>query len=387
MEHTLFDGLSADQLERILSSSSHLEINPGDTLIELGTDNSTLYVLYEGEVNIILEHDGSNLTLPVRSGECIGEMSLMLDRPTSASVVAKKPSKVLLIPEDLFWNEIVNSKQGVKNLMRIMTERLSRSNQALTKRMKEELHFLNLEKELDAAGKIQSSMVPDVHVVLDRYPQLDVHAFLKQTRQVGGDFYDVLPLDDDHIYFAIGDASGKGMTAALFMIRSLTALRMTVMNRPFEDLLPEVNRILMRNNEETMFITLFAGVLNLQSGHLRYVNAGHNPTMASQKKEFEPLPMPHGSVLGVAANHSFDLSEMQLQPGDRLFLYTDGVTEASRRSGELFGETRLLETLASTNNSNMRELVTLVEASISEFIAGAPQYDDITILALKYLGS
>ena len=347
--------------------------------------NSTLFVLYEGEINVILEEDGANLILPVWPGECIGEMSLMLNRRTSAYAVAQKPSKVLLIPEDIFWKELVGGRQGVKNLMSIMTRRLRRNNQALMHRMEEQLHFRNLQKELEAAGKIQASMIPDMGLILSRYPQVDLYGLLKQTSQVGGDFYDVLALDEDHIYFAIGDASGKGMMAALFMIRALTAIRMTALNRPFAELLETVNMILMRNNEEIMFITLFAGVLNVRTGHLRYVNAGHNPTIASLGgSTFKILPMPKGSVLGVTQDNTFSVAEAQLQSGDVLLMYTDGVTEATQDNGSAFEESRLLNVLNANKKSEMKQLVKSIEDSVTDFCAGAPQFDDLTILAIKY---
>ncbi len=370
-----------------MDHSSFRKVDTGEVVIEKDVTNSTLYVLFEGEINVILEQDGTNLVLPVWPGECIGEMSLMLDRRTSAYAVAQKPCKILLVPEDVFWRELVGARQGVKNLMSIMTRRLRRNNQALMQRMEEQLHFQNLQKELEAAGKIQSSMIPDVGLVVARYPQVDVHGLLKQTSQVGGDFYDVLALDDDHLFVAIGDASGKGMMAALFTVRALTALRMTVLNRPFEDLFKTVNTILMRNNPETMFITLFAGVLNVKTGWFRYLNAGHNPTIgALGGKEFELLPMPQGSVLGVTDANIFTMGEKKLQAGDVLVMYTDGVTEATRNDGAVFGESRLLETLNTSQPANMKKLVRSIDDAIHEFILGAPQYDDLTILAFKYLG-
>ena len=159
------------------------------------------------------------------------------------------------------------------------------------------------------------------------------------------------------------------------------------MNRPLEDLLPTVNDILLRNNEETMFISLFAGILNTKTGRLRYVNAGHNPIFwALGGNAFEMLPMPRGSLLGVAEDIDFSIGEKQLQPGDVLFMYTDGVTEATREGEEVFGEARLLEALNRSSKSGMQELVSSVDHSIATFISDASQYDDITILSLKYLG-
>ena len=388
VEHTLFEGFSSDQIQRILDSSSYRNLDAGELLIEKDTTNSTLYVLYDGEINVILEEDGTNLVLPVWPGECIGEMSLMLDRRTSAYAIAQKPSRVLLIPEEVFWREFIGVKQGVKNLMSIMTRRLRRNNHTLMQRIKEQLLFQNLQKELESAGKIQASMIPDIGLLLDRYPQVDVCGILKQTSKVGGDFYDVLALDEDHIYFAIGDASGKGMMAALFMVRALTALRMTVLNQPFEDLFQTVNTILMRNNPETMFVTLFAGVLNVKTGHFKYLNAGHNPTIgALGGNKFEFMPMPQGTVLGVTLENTFTMEEKELQSGDILFMYTDGVTEATRQDGEVFEESRLLQKLNLADVASMQLLVQLIDNAVTKFTAGAAQYDDLTILAIKYGGT
>lgn len=387
-KHTLFEGFTSEQLERILDGSSCRQLETDEILIEMGVTNSTLFVLYDGGINIILEQDGTNLVLPIWPGECIGEMSMMLNRRTSAYAVAQKPSKVLLIPDDVFWRELVGVRQGIKNLMSIMTTRLRRNNQALMKRMEEQLRFKSLQKELDSAGKIQASMIPDLGLILNRYPQVDVCGLLRQTSQVGGDFYDVLALDEDHIYFAIGDASGKGMKAALFTIRALTALRMTALNRPFEELFGTVNTILMRNNEETMFITLFAGVLNVKTGHFRFINAGHNPTIGALGGDaFDFLTMPQGSVLGVTDQNTFSIGEQHLQPGDMLVMYTDGVTEATRGDGALFEESRLLQELNLANKDSMEQMVESIDSAIKGFISGAPQYDDLTILAVKYLAT
>ena len=385
IDHTLFEGFSPEQLGTILDHSSHRNLEAGEILIAEGVTNTTLFVLYEGEINIILEEDGVNLVLPVWPGECIGEMSMMLHRKTSAYAVAQSASKVLLIPEDVFWKELVGQRQGVKNLMSIMTTRLRRNNQALMRRMEEQLRFKNLQKELDAAGKIQASMIPHLGLILSGFPEVDVHGLLKQTSQVGGDFYDVLVLDDDHIYLAIGDASGKGMKAALFTIRALTALRMTALNRPFKDLLYTVNEILMRNNEETMFITLFAGVLNIRTGLFRYQNAGHNPTIAALGGQaFQAMKMPEGSVLGITDENTFTIEEKKLEPGDILFMYTDGVTEATRDDGTAYEEARLLNELNAANETTMVELVNCIDHSVKGFCAGAAQFDDLTILAVRY---
>ena len=387
VEHTLFAGFSPELLQQILDRSSFIEVEAGELVIEKGVSNSNLFVLFDGEINVVVEEDGANLVLPVWPGECIGEMSLMLDRQTSAYAVAQKTSRVLTIPEDVFWDVLVGHRQGVKNLMSIMTQRLRRNNQALFARMEEQLRFQNLQKELDAAGNIQSSMLPDIELVAARYPQVEAYGLLKQTSQVGGDFYDLQALDQDHLYFAIGDASGKGMMAALFTVRALTALRMTVLSRPFHELLQVVNTILMRNNPESMFITLFAGVLNVKTGRLQYLNAGHNPTLGTFGGDtFAPLPMPHGSVLGITSENKFTMEERFMHPDDILVMYTDGVTEAMREDGKAFNESRLVQTLNSCEATQLQQLVQSVDDGVQSFIAGAAQYDDLAILAVKYAG-
>lgn len=387
-QHNLFADLTQENIQSILDASTVQQLEPGDVLITPGEQNNTLYVLYAGELKVILDDKGTKVSFPIQPGECLGEMSLIEGNPTSALVVAEKPSSILLMPEDTFWHKFVSTPQGVRNLMSMMSLRIHRNNEALIKEVEEQIKYAHLQKELDTAGNIQANMLPDAEDLFPNHPQVDVFATMHPAREVGGDFYDALALDDEHLYIAIGDVSGKGMPAALFMMRSITSMRMSVINNPgFEGVLPSVNSMLVKNNDDMMFVTIFAGVLNVRTGVLRYVNGGHNrPFVALDGGGFELLEVPKGTLLGVMETGRYELAELHLKPGDSLILYTDGVTEATRADNELFEEPRAQETLNGVNGESMKQLVRTLERAVEDFVDGAPQFDDITVLALKYLG-
>ena len=315
-------------------------------------------------------------------------MSLVLDSPTSAKAIAEKDSLVLCIPEDTFWEKVALTRKGIRNLMATMASRLRRANHALIQEMEEQIKYKQLEKDLETAGKIQSGIVPNGNKLLAHCSQVDAHAFIKQAREVGGDFYDAMLLDDDRLYFAIGDVSGKGMPAALFMMRTFTSLRMLINNQPkFDDVIPAVNELLAKNNDDMMFVSIFTGILQLSTGQLRYVNAGHNrPFVSLSGKGFQTLDQRNGPLLGIREGAKFSVGELKLEKGDTLVLYTDGVSEAMNSSGEMFEMQRLQAFLDAAMPHTMPFLVENLERALDLFVGEAAQYDDFTVLAFRYLG-
>jgi sigma-B regulation protein RsbU (phosphoserine phosphatase) len=345
--------------------------------------------LLDGEIRVILEKDGTQISIPVQSGECLGEMSLAVGTPTSAAAVCHTAGQVLVIPEDVFWNQLATSRQGVKNLMAMMAQRLIRNNQALIKEIEEQLKYKQLEKDLSTAGKIQANIVPDGANLFPNRPEIEVYALTKQAREVGGDFYDALALDQDRIYFAIGDATGKGMPAALFMMRTFTSLRFLVSNYPqFIDVVPTLNKILVKKNDDMMFVSLWAGILDLRTGLLQYVNGGHHPPFAAlEGKDFQRLYTPNGPIVGVLEEAEFELGMLIMDPGDTIFLYTDGLPEANDPNRAVFETERIQQTLNSLDQSSMQSLVHGMEAQVEAFVNGAPTHDDLTMMAIRFLGT
>ena len=386
--YQLFQDFTPEEIRQILRSCSVKELEAGEVLVGLGCSNDTLYLLLEGKLSIVLEKEGAQISIPVQVGECLGEMSLVMARPTSAQAIARQASQVLCIPEQAFWGQIAMTQTGVRNLMGIMAARLRRSNDSLMQELEEQLKYQHLQKELQTAGKIQASMVPDGDKLLLNRPAVDAYALISQARIVGGDFYDALMLDDEHLYLAIGDVSGKGMPAALLMMRTFTSLRLLVSNNPsFEEVIPSVNNMLAKNNADMMFVTIFAGVLNLRTGILRYVNGGHNPPFLSLAgSDYELLDLPTSTLVGIQEQSQFPISELQLQAGDSLLLYTDGITEAMNAGKQMFETGQIAQVLNAGPYPSMRSLVQSLENAVKAFVGDAQQHDDFTILGLRYLG-
>jgi sigma-B regulation protein RsbU (phosphoserine phosphatase) len=383
----MFKGFPSEQVEQIVSMSEFKKLAPGETLIHPGQPNDTLFLVLEGMLQIVLEKDGATFSIPIQPGESLGEMSILMERSTSAQVDAVEDSQVLCIPENTFWDHIMTTRQGARNLMSLMAARLQRTNQSLIRNAEEQLKYQHLQKELEIAGTIQANLVPDGQKLLPNRQEVDAYALINQARDVGGDFYDALVLDDEHVYLAIGDVSGKGMPASLFMVRAFTFLRMVISNNPsFEGVIPSLNQWLARKNKDMMFITLFAGVLNLKTGKLRYVNAGHNPPFASiGGKPYQLMEDPTSPLVGVLDEADFPIQELQLQAGDSLVLYTDGIPEATNAQRVMLDTGPVLKVLNQETYTNMEALVRALEAAGEDFVGSAPQHDDFTAFAVRLM--
>ena len=248
-----------------------------------------------------------------------------------------------------------------------------------------------LEQELQIAAEVQRSILPQ-NMPTD--PRLQLHCHITPAREVGGDFYDYFWLDSEHLGLVIADVSGKGVPAALFMAITRTLLKSTaafVMSP--SSCMRRLNDLLAAENEQMMFVTVFYGVLHLPSGQLRYVNAGHNPPylLPAQPGDAEPvrtLARTGGVAVAVSEEFVYQEAVLQLQTGDRIFLFTDGVTEAFNHQQQEYGEQRLLATLRekATAHPDPESLTHAVLQSVHAFEDGAPQADDITCVSLLYLG-
>jgi serine phosphatase RsbU (regulator of sigma subunit) len=241
-----------------------------------------------------------------------------------------------------------------------------------------------LDKELELAHDIQMAMLPRSFPAL---PEIEVAALLRPARSVGGDLYDVVD-DGGQLWLLVGDVSGKGVGAALFMAVTKTLFRAIAPGAPsVADVVSRMNRELARDNERAMFVTAFAARLQLASGELEHVNAGHNPTYRLRAGGgCEPLAGAVSPALGAVEEHPYRSSRERLAPGDGLVLYTDGVVEAHNAQGEEFHASRLESYLAGCAGVGAQELVRGLVERVEEFANDVAQYDDLTVLALRYLG-
>jgi sigma-B regulation protein RsbU (phosphoserine phosphatase) len=257
----------------------------------------------------------------------------------------------------------------------------------------------NLEKKLDAANKrmkgeldigrdIQMSMLPLIFPAFPDREDFSIYAKLLPAREVGGDFYDFFFIDEQRFCFLIGDVSGKGVPAALFMAVTKTLIKArSTDDYSTASILTHVNDEVSADNKACMFVTLFICILNLKTGELVYTNAGHNPPFIQRGNGiFERLDTLHGPVIGAVDDLTYRENQTTLTSGDSILLYTDGVTEAMDVSGNLFSEQRLVECVSSHQGGSTENVVHSVVEAVKQFEGAADQADDITVLALKYLG-
>ncbi len=244
--------------------------------------------------------------------------------------------------------------------------------------------------ELGVATHIQASMLPCIFPAFPDISEIDIYASMTPAKEVGGDFYDFFLVDSTHLAVVMADVSGKGVPAALFMVIAKTLIKnhMQLGKTPAE-VFTAVNEQLCENNDAGMFVTAFMGVLNFTDGNFVYVNAGHNaPLIRKSSGGFEWLKARPGFVLAGMEGIKYRQAELTLQKGDIFFTYTDGVTEAQNPLKALYSDKRLIDTLnrENTKELSVEELVQYIHKDVDAFASGAEQADDITLLALKYIG-
>lgn len=244
-----------------------------------------------------------------------------------------------------------------------------------------------LQRELDIASQIQLSVLPSKFPAFPDRSEFDLHATMIPAQEVGGDFYDFFLIDDDHLGFVIGDVSGKGVGAALFMAITRTMLRATALRgMTAAECVTYANRVLAPDTVPGMFVTLFYGILDTRSGAVTYANAGHNPPYVVRADGTrESLPGTNGLALCLLGDFNYAEKSIQLNAGDSILLYTDGVTEASDGSGDQFESERLEECLDATSRVPA-EMCRDVLRAVTSFSGGIDQSDDITLLSLQYNG-
>ena len=242
--------------------------------------------------------------------------------------------------------------------------------------------------ELDVATHIQKSMLPCIFPAFPDRKEFDVYATMNPAKEVGGDFYDFFMVDDTHLAVVMADVSGKGVPAALFMVIGKTLIKdHTQPGLSLGEVFSDVNNMLCDSNSEGLFITAFEGVLDLATGEFRYVNAGHEPPYLCRQGEcFEAYKVRPGFVLAGMEDLRYREGSLQLSPGDRIFLYTDGVTEATDAGNQLYGSERLHHVLNESLSLSPETLLQAVKADVDRFVGDAPQFDDITMLCLEYRG-
>ena len=251
---------------------------------------------------------------------------------------------------------------------------------------KEHAQLVDIQSDLSVAQEIQHAILPrSFEPKVPDADKVNIYASMVAAKDVGGDFYDFFPIDDHRMGFTIADVSGKGVPAAIFMAVSRTLIKATgLQDKPTNQCMSTVNDILCDESVGSMFVTVFYGIYDIQTGLITFTNAGHNPPyILKADGQVKVLMSPCNLVLGAISDITFSSDTVQLEPGDAIYMFTDGVTEAENGNHDQFGETRLEEALAECKGKDSQHIVETINEKVKAFIDGAPQSDDITQLVIR----
>ncbi len=396
-------------LEQLAQALIERCYEPGQAIVVEGQSGRDMYLVLEGEVQILKEFFGEEMLLTTRGpGNLFGEMALFDGSPRSATVRAAGVVHILEIPAAAMNALLAEQPELLLHTVQALSARLRQSdlqmitdlqlkNQELARAyhdLKEAQDALvekeRMERELELARDLQQSILPRQ---FPRIPGFECAARSIPARHVGGDFYDVIDLGEGKIGLVMADVSDKGMSAALFMALTRSLLRAEARRDPSPlRVLTSVNDLIMEMSQTSMFVTVFYGILDVHSGLLRYARAGHDyPLLYNTQDCTCRLLKGRGAPLGLMQPPILEEIELQIEPGNWLVLYTDGVTDMNSPSGEFFDRERLVEAVCTVSRSkeglapalSPQELCDALFERLKNFQAGAVQYDDMAILVVK----
>jgi sigma-B regulation protein RsbU (phosphoserine phosphatase) len=378
--------LEPELLARVAPQCRIVAFQPQETILQRGDSNDQVYFIISGRAHLYFDSDTLSQPIEIEAGRMFGEMSVIDELPVSAFVIAGEPCRILLLPAAVFWSEVVPAPGIARAVMRSMSNRVRSDSIALLRAMQDRIRHEALEQEFRLARQIQMGMLRRVNPWFPDRRDFAIFARIEPAKAVGGDFYDAFLLDADHLVLAIGDAAGKGVSAALFMVRALTLLRSAAVNwHSLADTVRGVNRTLADDNEASMFLTLFMAVLDLRTGGVEYINFGHLPPLIrSPDGSVSYHEMSPGVVFGLFGGAAGATGSLTLAAGSTLVLFSDGVTEAEDRDDRHFGIDRLLEAAAQAETQDPEVIVGLIAAAVTDYAGVAEQADDIAILAVTF---
>ena len=423
----LFSRLDRAALAAIATHCAIMQFRAGDTIMQQGRMSTFADVILDGEVDVFVDTPAGQVRVAtVGRSQIVGEVGAIAAMPRTATVVARSELSVLRIRRGSLINLTGEHRTIAAAIVGELGRRLYGMNRSLAyltyaanalgreeydpailaeltgqpgelaefarafASMAAEIEAKKRRRdEMQAAAEIQQSILPRPLARDGALSAIDLHAEMHPAREIGGDFYDFFPVGEGELAVTVADVAGKGIPAALFMAVSRTVLRSFDVRDDdrSEDMAARIqraNRMLSADNATVMFVTAFHAVLDLKTGALRYCNAGHNPPYLLRAAGGKERLSATGVPFGVDGDLPYRLAETQLQPGDALFLYSDGITEAFNPAGEEFGTIRLEGALAEMRDRSAAALVGNVLAAVTAFAAGAEQSDDIPALALRY---
>ena len=369
------DGHMDEASRQLLEAMDRIRFDTGEDIVRAGDPaEDGMYIILDGRVKV-LDLNG-RLINEMEAGEVIGEMALIKDSTRAATVRADGPVDCAHISKGLFEQIAEKNKSvygALLDLLYTKTTRIVRERE-------------RNRSELEIAARIQTGYLPKDFSPFQDMPHIRTTARMRPARGVGGDFYDMFKIDDHRLGFVVADVSGKGIPAALFMVLSKAYIKNYMrLDMPLDQMAVQVNNQLCENNEEELFVTCFICVLDTESGELTYVNAGHNPPAVSRKGgAFQFLECPADVPFGIMEGMTYRLQKDRLEQGDRIYLYTDGVTEAFNEDEQMFSDKRLLEALNRKTGleDDPEAFVSYLYQEVEDFTGNALQSDDITMLYL-----
>jgi CRP-like cAMP-binding protein len=407
--------------EEIMARSRRRSLPPGGVLFRQGDAGDSAFVLLEGALEVLVDIGSEQVCLAVlHPYQLVGEIAVFANQPRIATVVAQGEARVLCLERQEMLQVVCANPTVAWAIIADLGQRLATVNTPLAflSTATQLLHddtvdgdalahmaksvgnlgpfadtFGTMVREIQAkqerqqdmamARSIQDSVLPKgLRLEGDR---LAIHAVIRPMKEVGGDLYDYFMVDDRHLAVIVADVSGKGVPAALFMVMLRTVMRAVAFPGMGPDqVLARANALLAEDNDACMFVTVFFGLLDIDSGRLAYVNAGHNPTYLLASEGPCRALSANGIALGIRDDARFEPRSVQMSAGDLLFLYTDGVTEAFSETHEQYGEARLVRLLEDSRRHSVTQLIDVVMADVDRFATGREQSDDITCLALVY---
>ena len=381
----LFRNADEAAISEILADCEVLLLPAGTPLLRPGQTNHNVYTLLSGQIAAHLDANLSpDAAISISSGECVGELSAIDGKPVSALVLALTDARVLELSREVFWYRLMALPGVAINLMATLAERMRKTNEVALKAQRQQLELIHLRKELDVARQLQASMLPLQRPMFPQRNDIEVCGLMEAASVVGGDFFDGFFVDERTLFFCIGDVSGHGIAAALFMARTIGLLRILAMTTLHPDkLLEALNDRLCVGNDANIFVTLFCGFLDVDSGKLLYSNGGHCAPLLSAGGQARPLAIPKGALVGAYPGLTYSSMEQELTPGDVLFCYTDGVTEAHNSTGGEFSESRCLGILGQAGSSPLSTLLDDVRSEVARFSGSDLLDDDCTMLAVR----
>jgi phosphoserine phosphatase RsbU/P len=424
-EHATLGGLPDAALKMLIENSEILHFAPNDVMLQQGAASDSALFIVTGEADILVETSYGTIQIAHGSPKMlIGEIGAFTDLPRIATVRARTALNALRIRRQHLLDLGRANPQLLLFVIGQLGERLSRLNQAIgfytntlsalehndfdTKLLNELLNpmpelvdfshsFRRLAEqitikhqrfeEMANAAAIQRSMLPRPFKSENAFATVDVHGEVHPAREVGGDFFDYFTIDDKRLAVTVGDVSGKGVPASLFMAITQSLIRLMV--REGGDLaaqITRVNNLLAANNEESMFATAFCAVIDVDTGEVTYSNCGHNAPLLLRGDGTIDQLTPTGPPLAARADATLKTATRWLAAGDRLILFSDGLPEATDPNGEFFGDLRIEQAVREYAESAARDLVRGIIGNVTEFVSGAPQYDDIACVTVVYRG-